>query len=526
MTGTETAAAATDTPAAARRSAGAKTVAAIFVLPYLLMMLAWAFSNPAGAAPDEPDHLVKALGMARLDIGSAYPKPPADQRLISIRNASISRVVAIPSRLSPAGYACEAFKPDRSAACLPTKRPSGSGRRDVATALGSYPPFLYVPIGFAAALTATPYHAFVAARLVCGLMSAVLIWLGCAHLERWLGRTALFGAVIALTPMTVFVSATVSLSGVEIAGALAVAAIAVTAIRRPESLQEGGTQLLLAGVGAALILSRQLGAVTFGAVIVLLVCRLGWRFFWDLIKAHRPAFVSAAVIPIVAVAAVATWESRYDHPALTGRPVSGAALGVFSQQAYGIVHSAIGQFGWLDTNMPRWSYAAYLVLLVLLVGLAVLVGSRADRWSLAGWLVATVLLAYVTYATVFFPIAAGLQGRHMLPFFMMVPVLAGVVVAERFGTAAPSAMRRFVGIAAVVMPALQFVGLYLNARRYAVGANGPMLFFGKSQWHPYLGWAPWLVLGALGAAGLVVVTAGIRPPRIHGPREAVPSVDG
>jgi len=503
---------------------GPKLIAAIFVVPYLLMMLAWAFSNPPAAAPDEPDHLVKALGMARLDIGSAYLGPPANRDPVSLRNASISRVVPIPARLSPAGLTCEAFQPTHTAACLLHRPATGTGTTNAVTPLGSYPPFLYVPIGLVASLAATPSQAFIAGRCVCILMSALLIWLGCAHLVRWLGRRALLGAFLALTPMVVFIGGSVSLSGPEICSAFAVAAVAITAIRRPDSLRQPGTQLLFGALGAVLILSRQLGIVTFGAVVVLLVFRLGWRFFWRLVSRPRPAFLAAVGLLLGAAVAVEVWERRYDHPVLTGAAVSRHALGPFGQQGYWVVRSAIGQFGWLDTAMPGWCYVAYLAILFVVVGIAIVLGSRADRWSLVAWLVGTVVLAYVTYSIVFYPVGAGLQGRHMLPFFMMVPLLAGVVVGDSLGARLPAALRWLAALIAVVIPVLQFVGLYLNARRYAVGANGPILFLSKSQWHPLFGWVPWLLGGLAGAVLLSwVIVANCVTPTEKAPTEKAPT---
>jgi hypothetical protein len=483
----------------------------LFVLPYLILQLAWLGSNPPGSAPDESDHLVKALGMAHLDIGSKYLGPPVNASDVAQRNASISRVVSIPARLDPHGYACNAFEPNVSAACLPAAPPSARGSIKVVTALGSYPPFLYVPIGLVAGLASTPYHAFLLGRLVCAAMAGLLLLLGSVHLVRWLGRPALIGAAIGFTPMVVFTDSMVGLSGVEISGAFAVAAVAVAALRRPESLREPGTQLLFAGVGAGLILSRQLGVVTFGAIFVLLVLRLGWRYFWTLVREHRPAFLASVAVLVAAAAAIAAWERGYDHPSHTGSIFTAKAVHVFDVQNYSVLQSAVGNFGWLDTLLPRWCFVTYFILLIVLVGAAIMLGGAADRWTLVGWLVATVVLAYVTYATVFYPVQAGLQGRHVLPFFMLVPLLAGVVVAERFGELDPAALRRFVTVVAVFMPVLQFVGLYENARRYAVGLDGPIFFLRHSDWHPVLGWPPWLLIGAVGAALLVASVLSCRP---------------
>jgi hypothetical protein len=318
-----------------------------------------------------------------------------------------------------------------------------------------------------------------------------------------------------LTPMVVFTSGMAGLSGVEITAAFAVAAVTVAALRRPESLRESGSQLLLGGVGAALVLSRQLGAVTFAAMALLLVVRLGWRYFWDLLRRPRPAVVTTLVLLVGSGLAVVWWERTYDHPVLTASPWDAGAVGGFSSSSYSVLQSAVGNFGWLDTLLPRWCYLVYFLLLITLVGSALLLGSAADRRTLAVGLLATLALAYITYASVFYPVQAGLQGRHVLPFFLVLPVLAGVVLAERLDRVDTAAFRRFVTLVAVAVPVLQAVGLYENARRYAVGLDGPIAFLGRAEWSPGLGWVPWLVLGVVGAlalAGAVLVT-GSAPTR-------------
>ena len=103
-----------------------------------------ALANPAIAAPDEDAHLVKALGMSALRHRRAQPcgagPPPRD-----VRNASITRVVEIPGRLDPAGYACFIF-PRGGHRRVPTDggprhggRRRGGGRRSAHTPRSSTP---------------------------------------------------------------------------------------------------------------------------------------------------------------------------------------------------------------------------------------------------------------------------------------------------------------------------------------------------------------------------------------------------
>ena len=71
-------------------------------------------------ARDEDAHLVKALGMARFDIGVPNPAAPVSSHPVDVRNASITRVVEIPGPLDPAGYTCFIFHAEATAACQPT----------------------------------------------------------------------------------------------------------------------------------------------------------------------------------------------------------------------------------------------------------------------------------------------------------------------------------------------------------------------------------------------------------------------
>lgn len=478
--------------------------AALFAIPYLILMLCWAFTGPPNTGPDESDHLVKAIGMSRLDIGTRYTGPPLGTGIGMERNRSISRVIPVRGAVAPANYNCELVRPTVSAGCLLKQQPANTtaGVALVVDPLGSYPPFLYALIGQATRPAATPVQAFVLARIFCALACAALLLLGSAHLVRWLGRRALLGAFVALTPSVVFFGSIVTTSGIEICAAFTTVCIVVAALRRRESLVEAGSQLLLGGAGVTLILSRQLGVVTFALLMLLLVIRLGPRFFLGLVTAHRPAFVASAAALIAAGLAILVWETRYDHPDHVGSAVNASAFGQFNSSSYALLRSGVALFGWLDTSIPNWFVAMWIVAFVVLLGAAVLLGSRADRWTLVLWSLVVVVVAYVTYATVFFPVRAGLQGRHILAVFMLLPMLAGVAAVDRLDHIDATVGRRMFRLAAVVMPVLQFVSLYLNSRRYAVGVSGAVWFLPSAQWQPPLGWAVWLIAGAGATAAL------------------------
>ena len=486
-------------------------------MPYLFLMISWALSNPPGAAPDESSHLTKALGVARLDIGTEYHPDRLPRSRVALRNVSISRVVTIPANLDPEGYDCTAEYPKGTANCQPDPAVRGQrvGQVTAVTAVGSYPPVWYLPMGLAASAARDPAQAFRAARAICVAEAVLLLLLGVQHLVRWLGQQALLGVFVGLTPTAIFASSMVSTSGVEIFGSFALVSFALVAIRRPESIFSPGSQLLFTFSSLALILSRQLGIVTWSALVLFMLIRLGWRFWRSGIRHLGGVGIASLVVVAGAVCFDIFWERTFDHPTLTGSAFDVKGNGAFAAQTWSILETGIARFGWLDTQPPRWTVFMWIVVAVTLIGVAVLLGSLADRWSLSAWLVATVLVAYVAYVTVFYPIQAGLQGRHMLPFFLLCPLLAGVVVGELFTGDLSGAGRRLFTIVAATASVFQAISLYWNARRYAVGVDGPLWFLGSAEWRPPLGWLPWLILGAIGSIGVGYAAFSCRPTRTN-----------
>lgn len=482
----------------------ARRIVALFVLPYTLLGLCWVFANPAMAGPDENAHLVKALGMAHFDIGLPNPAPPLSADPGDVRNASITRIVEIPGRLDPTGYACYIFHSEATAACQPTAARTPEGDVTAATTLGAYPPFLYPVVGWVATLGSDPVSADRLGRLVVLAASVVLLWLACAHLVRWLGPRSLAGVALLMTPMVVFCMGILNTSAIEILGATGMAAVVAVYGRRPESLSRSDTQALVLVSGTALVLSRQLGIVTMAVLTLLLLVLGGWRDVWAGLRDRRVVTWAAVLVPVSSTVAVAVWELGYDHPVLLGPWVSGDSLRAFVDQGVQLTAETIGWFGWLDVRPPEVVNVVWFAAALALVVTGLVLGHRRDRTVVVGVLLVALVVSYVTYSRVFFGINAGLQGRHVLPIFALAPIWSGVVVAERLRARLFAAGVR---LAAVLLPLVVLVGLYLNAKRYAVGlgpTSGPDWFVPAAQWSPPWGWYPWLVLGIAGTGALGV----------------------
>ena len=135
--------------------------------------------------------------------------------------------------------------------------------------------------------------------------------------------------------------------------------------------------------------------------------------------------------------------------------------------------------------------------------------TASTTWSPGSWRERPVLLALagsalagcvalsaVLLATVGDPT----QGRHALPFLVAVPLFAGEVLFRHRAMLPPPATRwgllTLGGLAGVG----QAVAWYWNARRQAVGIDGPLLFVGVAEWAPPLGWWPWMAVVAVAGA--------------------------
>jgi predicted membrane protein DUF2142 len=480
----------------------------LVVLPYLLLSVAWAFSNPPSAAPDEQDHLVKALGSGRFQIGMAAEPLPADAKpSVGTRGQSITRIYSIPHKFA-SGYVhdCYAFHPEVSIACMPDTNPPDGPDVLVGTPMGAYPPFLYVPIGWAALQAPTFFSAFIVGRLVVALMSAALLFLGAGHLFRWLGRRALPGIVVAMTPMAVFTTGVLSISGIEITAGAAVACVVVVAAFRPESVLRSSTHWVLAVTGATLALSRQLGVIALAVMVLALLVFAGRSRARELLVSRRLSFWVAVAAMGASALLMVWWEHAFDHPAFATFSLDEGATRAFFDRANDTIEFGIGRFGYLDTNLPGAVIALWMAMWGLVFGLGVMLARRRDSLVLLGSFATMVALAYYVHVTVFYSIQASIQGRHFLSMAAFFTILAATVVVERLSPTAPWAVRRLAIAVGVFVPALQLFSVYWNARRYAVGSEGPVWFLPHAEWTPPLGFVPWLVMAAVGAALLCAGT--------------------
>lgn len=501
----------------------------VLAMSFAGLVTCWAVANPIGSAPDEPAHYIKALAVGQGEwLGTRVT--PGEQAVFgrAVQAAlnqlplatQLTRRVTIPAALEPDSAGCTAFNPAPATCAYHPGAPGAQwGHGSTAyTYLGTYQPFVYVLPGIAMHAATTPLRAFIIGRLTFGAIALLLIAAGsflCFEIAP--RRVMLVGLAVAITPMVVFTSATVSASSTEIAAGVA-------AFGAVLHLAYGGARTRLAWVslavgGATLAVSRTLGPLWVVIVLATGVSLLRWAPARELVRrSRRWAFPAGAVVALACAVGLGWQVAIQPRPSLSLHAVGLAFLHGFDGISASL-QQEIGVFGWLDTSQVGLSYIIWGAIVWSLVTLALVLGSRRERLTLGVLVAVNMLLTPVLYAVVAAPAGGGVQGRWLLPVAVAVPLLAGAVVARnaRISDRATNALSVAVVATAAVV---QFLAFYQNGRRYAVGPSGALLYFRSSLWIPPGGWLVWLVVALVCCAGLVttaVLFAGDARQRLPSP---------
>ena len=525
-----------------RRLLGLFTAPTLMCAAYGLLLLSWAMSNAPFAGADETSHYVRAIAVGNGQlVGPLDPYTTADFPNSPITLAWLNdatRAVTVPGDKLSRTATCNTFHARESAACLEDDLRPITGPTVLQNPVGNYQPLPYVLPGLAIDRVDGPFTAALVGRLV----SAFVCWLFlCLAVRLAWNREApsLIGTALAVTPMVLFTASIINPSGLEIATGLAFAA-AVLRLRR-HARPPAWVWTATAVSGLALSLSRSPGPVWMVMDLVVLVLLLGGRETRHRLRAQPIAAATTMLVLVLGIAVNRVWEGLYgSHLRLTlaevqalGPPSNTLVDFLFSQQ--------IGNFGWTETPMSPTLIRLWFALIILLLAIALVVGTARERavllLAVAGCFLVTIGLPVVFQAGTGF----SAQGRHLLPVTVMLPLLAGHILTEH-RTSLPSPSwagargegRSVVGVLATVaallvaalVAALQVGGWYTNSRRNAVGAAGPRWFFAQPQWQPPLGWYPWLAITLVAAALTVValcLPGGLLPVRPIRPAPPTPS---
>jgi Predicted membrane protein (DUF2142) len=477
---------------------------------YALLLAAWVFASPPSAAPDEPAHAVRAAAAG----GGQWEGQPAQpyERTAGLTPAQADYLnqqtweVSIPARLVPAP-ACFAGTPDIPATCVNDTAAATTGTVRVTTYATTAPPVLYTLAGLAMRLPAGGLSPQLAGRLALALVCALLL----AGAARSAGlRGSLWpaaGLALAVTPMVLFLGASLNPAGVSVCAAICFAASVLAVWSGPP---RAGQLLVAALSGAVLALSRPSGLLvltTLSAAVLPLV--------WPRWLVRPGVFLAVAMVVAAGLAEVA-WALAHPLSPPLGRSSLQDALGPLAAIWSDLAQQLVGAFGpGGEVRLPVVLPGLWVILTALVVGAALVVGLWRDRFALLIALAAAALVATAAYAFILTPVGWEPEGRFFLATAAVVPVLAGFVL-HRAGV--PS--RSDVFLLGIAVGAMQMVAFWENARRYAVGRHGPVSFLDVAAWVPPGGWVRWVAVAGAGCAlialSLLPLTAAEREDESQG----------
>ena len=336
-------------------------------------------------------------------------------------------LVCGPPATRPATGSCPSNLLRASIPSVPTDR-----KRTVESAAGLYPPLAYMLPGAVARLASNPQSADRAGRLVLVAISSILFVL--ASLLLWspeVGYVSLLGLIAAMTPMVIFVSSMLSNSALETAAGLTFAA-AIVRLARPGAHRPWVWAVQLRS-GGLLTVARTTGILwmTFGvALYCILVGLSGIR---ESVRVSRSPLIGAATVLVAAAVANRAWEATYGtEVARRARsPIPGwtrsakRSRGCPVWAASGSGHSGGSTRGFRE---PR-SHVAWAW------------GSDGRRGGRRGrprqrctprrtrlGADRAVLLSATLRAG---ELGGNVQARHLMPFLVVIPLLAGEIIAHR-----------------------------------------------------------------------------------------------
>lgn len=501
------------------RNPGTKSAIRVFALVFLLfaaLTSLWAWTTPLSASPDEPAHIVKAASVVRGQwIGAPDP---------------FGHLVEVPGYIAfSQSLTCTANEPMRTADCAPPFTEASARMTTASTTAGLYNPAYYLIVGWPS-LIFEGTSGIYAMRLMSGLASSFFIASSVtvlAHLRR--PMLPVLTLLVAVTPMTLFLSASVNPNGLEITATLC-AFVGMMSIIIREDMGYFRLRCVLVALAASVAVNMR-GISPIWVAIALFVPLM-------LLPPGklRPLLMAPAVRGVILAIALATvlavaWtvgsgslsSGLDDKTEIPDMAYKGASplLGFFGTLDSSFLHAQnmVGIFGWLDTPVPL---GVYFIWSVLAGGLAL-----ACVVLLKGkWLWLTTLLGS---GVIFIPailqaiyIGGGgfiWQGRYTLPLFVCFIVASGFALAQLFSTLSPSLHARLaVGITALWILG-QFAAYAQSIRRYSVGISGSWIkMVTEPNWTPLGGNLFWLVMGLLTAlaTGIVVARVGRRSSRRAG----------
>ena len=473
-----------------------------------LLGAAWAFATPYDGTPDEMQHIMRASGVVHGDIapeGITFESGTDGKRTITDQATGAEQTVA----KSLVRENCWAFSSNRTVACA--QEPGGDDTLvKVPTRAGRYNPVYYLLVGWPLALS-PDWTGVMGARLTSLALTSALLSAALVAVTSWTRRRLMIaGAIAALTPITMHMSAAVNPSGLEIA-----AGFALFATLTPIFLDPGAPvrrpALVVALIAALTIVTlRSLGPAWLVIILLVLAVPRG-RLLLKRAWARRGTRAGLVAVALAAVAGAAwTVVMRVNEAAPQADTPDFSFLGAVKVEIVlrwgDYLTEMIGRTSWLDVTMPFSMYYLWYSFLAALVLPALMLARRADRVRLACLIALVFLVPTVSDAWGAAEYGFMAQGRYLLPFAVGVPMIAALAL-DRIALLDRARTTRVIRSFALVLWPAQLVFLVYTMVRWQSGVRNNVSHVRvnplNGPWHPPLGSVLPLVLGVCGVAVLV-----------------------
>jgi len=449
----------------------------------LVPMLLWALASPLGSVPDEPSHAIRAAAVVR---GQIVTPPWAENS--SLARSIVPRYVAHMIQLT-----CYAGRPEITPVCEFPLVGDPDSLVTTGNSAGNNSPVFYAIMGlptlFLSGDVALYGMRFLNAILCAAVLAAMFMQLSLLARSRW----AIAGGLVAITPMVFFLAGSINPNAIEVAGAGAVFATLVAAVRAPSSARILWERAAITVISVTLLVNSRSISLLWILLIIAAVLVLA-RASSLLALLRRPAALVLLVGSAVVIFIALLWYANppdYSRGAMggagTGSLTAFISMAVRSFEFFG---GYIGYFGWVDTPSPVFTEIVWSTLIVALIVGALVWGSGRSRWVVAGFGGVMLLVPPIVQAILAPSLGYIWQGRYMLAMLICFLVACGMALDDSF---AESPMTDRMKVATTVSLTLfvlgQVVSFVWTLRRYTVGSHGSVVaMITHPAWQPPGGW--------------------------------------
>ena len=462
---------------------------------FLVLIGLWSTITPLFSAPDEPASYIRGAALVRGELIGTDIAP-------SVTTAYWSTYVDIPQQFGVAQLVpwCFVGKPDIPACSQPleTLTPVEDPRTD----MGRYPPVGYLFSGIGSLVGPSDLSVLLG-RLVNAAVCALLFALACRNYIA-IGRSPIV-IMAAISPGVIFASSVISASAIEIAAAICFWASLSVLFQENSRLVRVST----IASGVLLALARPTGPVYLLIAVLLTILASPHRESWKLLVSRNRSVVSAVIF---ATFIASVWQlTIYSHNlenSYVETTKSPTLLEVADQSLNDLsskISESVGNFGWLDTPTPNlvvWCFIFFTVLAAFRMWSSMTFNNRLAVTILP--LIIYLMMTYLNWNTQKYGGNFGVQGRHLTPLIVGLPILGGSIWKPSKNT-----VKLFLFAWSISV----FVSALIAIRRYSVGVKQFNFFeiFTDPVWQPLLGIVGSLIALVFALLGLSFVVYNTLP---------------